>query len=206
MIFRTSPTIIETDEENIPSNGSSGFKAVFGNNWKEESFPGSPLKQPNSDFALKKFFPTNREIDTKAFIKASSKILAVYDFLGKSFLPIKTEVKGHIKGLETKLMSNEDAYEHISKILKAEQSCQKAKLPNSATCALNWIMRHLMFLHNFLTTLLESEMTLIESLQFSYENTLSKHHDPVIKNVFGVSIFESEREFEKFLDTFKVSL
>ena len=61
-------------------------------------------------------------------------------------------------------------------------------MPSSATFALIWIMRNLMFLHHFLRTYVESECSIKECLRVSYENTLMKNHEQTIRNVFAVSV------------------
>ena len=111
------------------------------------------------------------------------------DFLGKTFVPIKTEVKGHVKGLETRfLSSNEITFEYIVDIIEAEKVSKKSNMPSSATSALIWIMRNLMFLHHFLRTYVESECSIKECLRLSYENTLMKNHEQTIRNVFAVRV------------------
>ena len=102
-------------------------------------------------------------------------------------MPIKTEVKGHVKGLETKYLSSNEAFEYIIDIIDGEKVSKKSNMPNSATSALIWIMRHLMFLHLFLQSYVESECSIKECLKLSYEKILMKHHDQVIRNVFAVS-------------------
>jgi len=200
-----SPTILETDEDDSAGDTSAGFKALFGNNYKEDgssSNQSTPSKKglppppqnsrKNSDsFPLKKQFPqpqANGELKTSEFIGAALKILTIYDILGKIFVPIKTEVKGHVKGLETKYLSSNEDFEFIIDIIDAEKLSKKSSMPNSATSALIWIMRHLMFLHHFLRTYVESECSIKDCLKLSYENTLMKNHDQVIRNVFAVAI------------------
>jgi len=220
---RTSPTILETDEEGGDNfEDSDGFKALFGGNCNKEDRSSSSQSTPSkkgttttpspqgytpsppdsrktsnhknssSSFPLKKQFPqpqANGELKTSDFISAALKILTVYDFLGKTFVPIKTEVKGHVKGLETRfLSSNEITFEYIVDIIEAEKVSKKSNMPSSATSALIWIMRNLMFLHHFLRTYVESECSIKECLRLSYENTLMKNHEQTIRNVFAVAI------------------
>ena len=114
--------------------------------------------------------------------------------MGKIFVPIKTEVKGHVKGLETKYLSSNEDFEFIIDIIDAEKLSKKSSMPNSATSALIWIMRHLMFLHHFLRTYVESECSIKDCLKLSYENTLMKNHDQVIRNVFAVSTWRVDEK------------
>ena len=60
----------------------------------------------------------------------------------------------------------------------------------SASSSLLWLVRYLMFIHEFLRTFAESDInadTLIkECLANSYESCLREFHTPVIHNVFSV--------------------
>ena len=63
----------------------------------------------------------------------------------------------------------------------------------SASSSLLWLIRYLMFIHEFLRRFAESDInadTLIKDcLGNAYENCLRKFHTPVIHNVFSVSIY-----------------
>ena len=210
---RTSPPIQENideeedtknhhEEETVTTNGGdqSGFYSVFGSNCEQEGKFVLPFK---TTFPMKKY-----EIEVTDFVTAAKEILIIYgnfalssiclhfeskfffmlpDFLGKSsFAPIKTEVKGHIKCLKTKHLSNSQAFTFIIDILQQEKNCKKSSVPNSATWSITWILRHLSFLHHFLHTFLTTDQALQEALNSSYENTLMEFHDQVIRNVFTV--------------------
>ena len=111
------------------------------------------------------------------------------DFLGKiSFSPIKKEVKGLIRSIETKHSSNLDAFITITNIVTDETNAKTAVLPNSATSAIKWLVRHWMFLHYFLHVFVESQNPTKDCLRVAYENSLMKYHDQVIQSVFAVSI------------------
>jgi len=188
---RTSPPIQENLDEEEDSNNhevdtkttngdQSGFYSVFGSNYEQEGKFVLPFK---TVFPKKKY-----EIEVTVFVAAAKEILIIYDFLGKSsFAPIKTEVKGHIKCLKTKHLSNIQAFTFIIDILQQEKICKKSSLPNSATWSISWILRHLSFLHHFLHAFLTTDQALQEALNSSYENTLMEFHDQVIRNVFAVS-------------------
>ncbi len=113
------------------------------------------------------------------------------DWLGKSsFNPLKTEVRRHIKSLKTKIATNPEKYVSLSAILDEDGLNDKASMPTSATSAILWLSRHLMFLHNFLRSFAESEdeASLEDCLNKAYESTLAPHHDHVIRSVYGVSL------------------
>ena len=113
----------------------------------------------------------------------------ISDFLGKvTFSPIKTEVKGLVRSIETKHSSNIDAFETVTNILRDEIFAKTASRPNSATSAFKWLVRHWMFLHYFLHIFVESQKPTKDCLKEAYENSLLKYHDQVIQSVFAVSI------------------
>ena len=126
----------------------------------------------------------------------------ITDLLGKSFVPLKTEVKGHIKGLETKYLADTNEFRFIQLIMKNEQISKKSAMPSSATSAILWIYRNLKFLHSFLKNFVQkSEEEIQECLEISYKEILMEHHDQVIRSVFAVStgcLFEREK-FEQIL-------
>lgn len=109
--------------------------------------------------------------------------------MGKvTFSPIKTEVKGLVRSIETKHSSNIDAFETVTNILRDEIFAKTASRPNSATSAFKWLVRHWMFLHYFLHIFVESQKPTKDCLKEAYENSLLKYHDQVIQSVFAVSI------------------
>ncbi len=111
----------------------------------------------------------------------------ISDFLGKGFQPIKTEVKNHIKVLDSiQRCQASDSFNNIIDILNAERLTKKGGLQHSATSALLWLSRHLQFLHHFLVNILETEASIQACLHSSYQNTLAKFHDAVIRNVYEV--------------------
>lgn len=113
------------------------------------------------------------------------------DFFGKSFLPIRNEVKGHLKGLETKYLSDQDTFKYIQNIVQVDKLNKKSKSPNSATVALVWVLRHLMFLQTFLNVFMDTDDDVNQCLNQSYDKVLAAFHDTVIQSVFGVSFFSN---------------
>ena len=73
------------------------------------------------------------------------------EILGNTtFSPIKNEAKGLIRSIEAKNSSNAHAFSTVSKIVEDETNAKTMDLPNSATSALKWLVRHWMFVHYFL--------------------------------------------------------
>ena len=117
----------------------------------------------------------------------------VTDFLDpKSFAPIRSEVSGHISRIKTKFESNPMEFATLKDIVIVEIKNEVAEQKGSASSSLLWLVRYLMFIHEFLRRFAESDIntdTLIKDcLSCAYENCLRKYHSPVIHNIFSVSI------------------
>ena len=111
------------------------------------------------------------------------------EILGNTtFSPIKNEAKGLIRSIEAKNSSNAHAFSTVSKIVEDETNAKTMDLPNSATSALKWLVRHWMFVHYFLHIFVESQNSTKDCLKTAYESTLMKFHDQVIQSVFAVSL------------------
>ena len=111
------------------------------------------------------------------------------EILGNTtFSPIKNEAKGLIRSIEAKHSSNANAFSTVSKIVEDETNAKTMDLPNSATSALKWLVRHWMFVHYFLHIFVESQNSTKDCLKTAYESTLMKFHDQVIQSVFAVSL------------------
>ena len=116
------------------------------------------------------------------------------DFLGpKNFAPIHSEVNGHIIRIKTKFESNPMEFATLNDMVNIEIKSGVAEQNISASSSLLWLVRYLMFIHEFLRRFAESDInedTLIKDcLGNAYENCLRKFHTPVIHNVFSVSIY-----------------
>ena len=109
----------------------------------------------------------------------------------KSFAPIRSEVSGHISRIKTKFESNPMEFANLSDIINVEINNNVAENKSSASSSLLWLVRYLMFIHEFLRRFAESDIntdTLIKDcLSSAYENCLREHHTPVIHNIFSVS-------------------
>ena len=115
------------------------------------------------------------------------------DFLDpKSFAPIRSEVSGHISRIKTKFESNPMEFANLSDIIIIEIRNAVADQKGSASSSLLWLVRYLMFIHEFLRRFAESDIntdTLIKDcLSCAYENCLREYHSPVIHNIFSVSL------------------
>lgn len=121
----------------------------------------------------------------------------IADILGSSgFIPIRLEVGGNIAKINTKIMSDTKRFGNLLSLVDDEIQENLAGGPSSATSALLWLIKYLMFIHGFLTTFMEqlrsedaNEETFIrDCLLTAYENVLRDYHNSVIHNVFSVRI------------------
>ena len=83
-------------------------------------------------------------------------------------------------------------FANLSDIIIIEIRNAVADQKGSASSSLLWLVRYLMFIHEFLRRFAESDIntdTLIKDcLSCAYENCLRKYHSPVIHNIFSVSL------------------
>lgn len=126
------------------------------------------------------------------------------EILGNTtFSPIKNEAKGLIRSIEAKNSSNAHAFSTVSKIVEDETNAKTMDLPNSATSALKWLVRHWMFVHYFLHIFVESQNSTKDCLKTAYESTLMKFHDQVIQSVFAVAIQSAPSRVD-FIQAFNI--
>ena len=83
----------------------------------------------------------------------------------------------------------------LNDILHIEINNGIADHNGSASGSLLWLVRNLMFIHDFLRRFAESDINsdslIKDCLGAAYESCLRKYHTPVIHNVFSVSNFFS---------------
>ena len=81
----------------------------------------------------------------------------------------------------------------LNDILNIEINNGIAEQNGSASGSLLWLVRNLMFIHDFLRRFAESDINsdslIKDCLGAAYESCLRKYHTPVIHNVFSVSNF-----------------
>ena len=81
----------------------------------------------------------------------------------------------------------------LNDILDIEINNGIADQNGSASGSLLWLVRNLMFIHDFLRRFAESDINsdslIKDCLGAAYESCLRKYHTPVIHNVFSVSNF-----------------
>jgi hypothetical protein len=112
----------------------------------------------------------------------------LFRFAGrKGVLPDQDRHPGQHR-VQTKLRSDPALYAALDSIVAREASAGKmAHAVTSGSHALLWLVRSLMFVHNFLRKLIESLGSVERCLVAAYGDTLSKHHGLVVRSVFSVS-------------------
>ena len=111
------------------------------------------------------------------------------------FIPIRLEIGGNIAKINAKIASNSKRFDNLLFMVKEEVSEGLAHHPNSASNALMWLIKYLMFIHCFLTISTEGSSTsdtmeevfIKNCLAKAYETVLRRYHNSVIHNVFSVS-------------------
>ena len=116
------------------------------------------------------------------------------DYLGPTtFAPIRSEITAHTARIKTKFESNPMEFATLNDILHIEINNGIADQNGSASGSLLWLVRNLMFIHDFLRRFAESDINsdslIKDCLGAAYESCLRKYHTPVIHNVFSVSNF-----------------
>ena len=199
-------------KQQLKDKNPNGFQSVFGANSyssPDGTSPNSPEKSngdrrktPTSDiriFAASNKFPNEEgaEIPTAEFLASSSEFVnGFFELLGeKEFSPIKTDARGHIDALRTKLNSDRVAFSTLDAIIGREIAEKRAKAANSASLSLVRLVRDLMFAHNFLRKFSETsaadELATQKCLTEAYEETLLERHGLVVRSVFSVAIKSS---------------
>ena len=92
----------------------------------------------------------------------------------------------------------------LNDILHIEINNGIADQNGSASGSLLWLVRNLMFIHDFLRRFAESDINsdslIKDCLGAAYESCLRKYHTPVIHNVFSVSNFLLYSSFIRRVD------
>ncbi|KAI8928297.1 glycolipid transfer protein domain-containing protein [Entophlyctis helioformis] len=125
------------------------------------------------------------QIDTVQFLEAASGLTLLFDTLGASFMVVKNDIAGNI----TKLRTRYDQSPSKSKTLQDLVRAEVAEKQNTASNGLLWLKRAL----DFTVVSLQRNQTnpteeLSVSFSKSYETTLSKHHNFLIRKVFSVAL------------------
>lgn len=197
--LRLSPTLKVPEESEEGQAGGDGFQSVFGANHNNVDLSsGSAHSTPTKSrihvrCSLATRFPqrVSGQISTTSFLTCCQEATHVFDWLGKStFAPIKTEVQGYALCIRTKLHTDRERFaSSLQAIVADDLEHECANQQASASVALLWLNRYLMFLHNFLRRFAEeSGESCSDCLSFAYESTLKPHQDYVTRSVFAGAV------------------
>ncbi|KAK0455511.1 glycolipid transfer protein [Desarmillaria tabescens] len=129
---------------------------------------------------------TDAGVDTLAFLEASQGLVGIFDLLGSSaFAVVQTDLRGNI----AKVRARYDAAPSQSATLEQLVENEKGEKKRTATEGLMWLLRGLSFTCKALQNAqLDKDEELSVAFSKSYELTLKKFHNFVVKGVFSLAM------------------
>ncbi|KAF8629259.1 hypothetical protein AX17_005838 [Amanita inopinata Kibby_2008] len=129
---------------------------------------------------------TDAGIDTLAFLEASQGLVGLFDLLGSAaFSVVQADLRGNI----TKVKARYDAAPALSGTLQLLVANEKGEKKRTATEGLMWLLRGLSFTCKALQfAQADAAEELSSAFTKSYEGTLKKFHNFVVKGVFSVAM------------------
>ncbi|KAK0242103.1 glycolipid transfer protein [Armillaria nabsnona] len=129
---------------------------------------------------------TDAGVDTLAFLEASEGLVGIFDLLGSSaFAVVQSDLKGNI----AKVRARYDAAPSQSATLEQLVENEKGEKKRTATEGLMWLLRGLSFTCKALQNAqLKKDEELSVAFTKSYEVTLRKFHNFVVKGVFSLAM------------------
>ncbi|KAI0049965.1 glycolipid transfer protein [Auriscalpium vulgare] len=129
---------------------------------------------------------TDAGVDTLAFLKAADGLVGLFDLLGSAaFSVVQSDLRGNI----TKVRARYDAAPKLSDTLEKLVVNEKGEKKRTATEGLLWLLRGLSFTCKALQNAqANASEELAAAFAKSYEVTLKKFHNFVVKGVFAVAL------------------
>ncbi|KAI1795515.1 het-c2 protein [Ganoderma leucocontextum] len=129
---------------------------------------------------------TDAGVDTLAFLEASQGVVSLFDLLGSAaFAAVQSDLRGNI----AKVRARYESHPAESSTLELLVVNEKGEKKRTATEGLMWLLRGLAFTCN---ALLAAQANQTEELSAaftkSYEGTLKKFHNFVVKGIFAVAM------------------
>ncbi|KAG6820811.1 hypothetical protein H0H93_011105 [Arthromyces matolae] len=126
---------------------------------------------------------TDEGVDTLAFLEASTGLVGLFDLLGSTaFGLVKSDLKGNI----AKVRARYDAAPALSNTLEKLVENEKNEKKRTATEGLMWLLRGLSFTCKALQNAQANKTeTLATAFTNSYDGTLKKFHNFVVKKIFA---------------------
>ncbi|KAF7727914.1 hypothetical protein EC973_006913 [Apophysomyces ossiformis] len=129
---------------------------------------------------------TSKGIDTEQFLEATESLVTLFGELNSTaFSPVVKDMTGNITKIRARYLANPTANDTLEN-LTATEAPEKKRV---ATEGLLWLSRGLDFTEQALRFNLNNpseELTV--SFTTSYEETLSKHHNFVVRRIFSLAM------------------
>ncbi|KAF3942263.1 hypothetical protein ABW19_dt0203326 [Dactylella cylindrospora] len=129
---------------------------------------------------------TSDGVNTTEFLTASESLVTLFDLLGAAaFGPVKSDMNGNIK----KIRDRQNEALAVSTTLQQLVLAERAEKKKTATEGLLWLLRGLDFTAKALRHNVDNPTEeLTTSFNHSYEGTLKKHHNFIVKGIFSVAL------------------
>ncbi|KAJ7212949.1 glycolipid transfer protein [Mycena pura] len=129
---------------------------------------------------------TTNGVNTLEFLEASEGLVGLFDLLGSAaFSVVQSDLKGNI----VKVRARYDAAPALSDTLEKLVENEKGEKKRTATEGLMWLLRGLAFTCKALQNAQENKTEeLAAAFTKSYEGTLKKFHNFIVKGVFSVAM------------------
>ncbi|KAF9527325.1 glycolipid transfer protein domain-containing protein [Crepidotus variabilis] len=129
---------------------------------------------------------TDAGVDTVKFLEASDGLVGLFDLLGSTaFSVVQSDLRGNIVKVRTRY----EATPQQSATLESLVENEKAEKKRTATEGLMWLLRGLSFTCKALQNAqANKDQELAQNFTKSYEDTLKKFHNFVVKGIFTVAM------------------
>ncbi|KIY70642.1 glycolipid transfer protein [Cylindrobasidium torrendii FP15055 ss-10] len=129
---------------------------------------------------------TDAGVDTVTFLEAADGLVGLFDVLGSAaFAVVQNDLRGNIAKVRTRYEANPT----LSSTLELLVENEKGEKKRVATEGLMWLLRGLSFTCQALQNAQANKgEELAVAFNKSYENTLKKFHNFVVKGIFSVAM------------------
>ncbi|KAF5321621.1 hypothetical protein D9619_001486 [Psilocybe cf. subviscida] len=129
---------------------------------------------------------TDAGVDTVTFLEAADGLVGLFDLLGSAaFSVVQSDIRGNV----AKVRARYEAHSASSATLEALVENEKTEKKRTATEGLMWLLRGLSFTCKALqNTQANPKEELSPAFTKSYDETLKKFHNFVVKGIFAVAM------------------
>jgi len=129
---------------------------------------------------------TENGVDTVQFLEASEGLIGMFDLFGSAaFAMVQTDLRNNT----AKVQARYEATKSLSATLESLVENEKTEKKRVATEGLMWLLRGLSFTRKALEySQAHKSQELSASFTQSYEETLKKYHNFVVKGVFSIAM------------------